>query len=308
MISRLSRRSASSSSSSAQRVLRVLVVDGYGQDARDVFDAAGVPHASMLYGETLARHAPPHYQIERHVVYPCAAGYVAPTDAELEKFDGAAFTGSSFSAFAEDDDVTRQIDLMRRTFTNALPCFGSCWGLQLAAMALPGGSVVLNPRGREVGVGRKISLTAEGREHAMFAGKKPVFSAWMSHSDEVDALPAGAILTASNEHSHVQAMAVTAHGTESWFVQYHPEYTLAYLAALLRLRKERMVRLGFFHTEGDLETYTAELEALDADPSRTDVKWKYGIDEDLLDDAVKQREMMNWLQHIAQRQEQLLGE
>jgi GMP synthase (glutamine-hydrolysing) len=300
-LARVGKRWLSSGGAGARRAgsaLRILVVDGYGQESRDTFDEIGMPQASTLYSDALTRSAPAGVAVERHVVYPCMEGFVPPTDEEMSSFDGAAFTGSSYSAYSLDDDVTRQIELMRRTFENGVPCFGSCWGIQMATMAL-GGVVELNPRGREAGVGHKIALTAEGRDHPMFAGKKSVFSAWMSHSDEVTVLPKGAVLTASNEHSHVQAMAVTAHGTESWFVQYHPEYDLNYIAALLLLRKERMVSLGFFRDEEDAERYIGELRTLRDDPARRDIAWRYGIDEDLVDDGVKQRELANWLEHIA---------
>ena len=295
---RLSSGGGGARSVGAGSALRILVVDGYGQESRDTFDAIGMPQASTLYSNVLARNAPDDVAIERHVVYPCIEGFVPPTDEEMASFDGAAFTGSSYSAYTLDDDVTRQIELMRRTFENGVPCFGSCWGIQMATMAL-GGVVEENPRGREAGVGHKIALTAEGREHPMFAGKKSTFSAWMSHSDEVTVLPKGAVLTASNEHSHVQAMAVTAYGTESWFVQYHPEYDLDYISALLLLRKERMVSLGFFRDDADAERYVAELRALRDDPARRDIAWRYGIDEDLLDVGVKQRELANWLERLA---------
>ena len=60
-----------------------------------------------------------------------------------------------------------QIELMARTFESGVSSFGSCWGLQIAAVAC-GGKVELNPKGREVGVGRKVMLSGEGRDHPMF--------------------------------------------------------------------------------------------------------------------------------------------
>jgi GMP synthase (glutamine-hydrolysing) len=69
---------------------------------------------------------------------------------------------------------------MKDTFACGVSSFGSCWALQIAAVAL-GGKVELNPKGREVGIGRKVSMTPEGRAHPMFAGKKSVFECFMSH-------------------------------------------------------------------------------------------------------------------------------
>ena len=107
-------------------------------------------------------------------IFPCTEAYEAPSAATLSSFDGACFTGSSMSAYSEDDDCLRQVDLMKQLFDNRVSSFGSCWGIQIAAVAL-GGTVELSPKGREVGIGRKVSLTAEGRSHPMFAGKKAVF-------------------------------------------------------------------------------------------------------------------------------------
>ncbi|MFG1375220.1 hypothetical protein V5F32_23900 [Xanthobacter oligotrophicus] len=52
--------------------------------------------------------------------------------------------------------------------------------------------VRLNPKGREVGFGRRIRTTPEGAQHPMFAGKPPVFEAMTVHLDEVETLPEGA--------------------------------------------------------------------------------------------------------------------
>ena len=293
-------RSDVPSGSQTPRSLRVLVVDGYSDAQRRAFDDIGMPQASSLYSSTLTRNAPPNVKLENHILYPCVPSYVPPSDDEIQSFDGIAYTGSSFSAYDEDDDVTRQITLMQRAFDNGVSCFGSCWGIQVATMAL-GGDVQLNPRGREAGVGRNIGLTPEGRAHSMFEGKNDIFSAWMSHSDEVTALPDGAVLLASNAHSNVQAMAVKSRGVESWFVQYHPEYTLQYIAKLFLLRKDRMQNLGFFRDNADAEAYVADLLNLSKNANRKDIAWRYGIDDDLLVDAMKERELSNWLKYIMER-------
>jgi GMP synthase (glutamine-hydrolysing) len=43
-----------------------------------------------------------------------------------------------------------------------VPVWGSCWGLQIATVAL-GGSVRRNPRGRELAIARAITVTEAGR-------------------------------------------------------------------------------------------------------------------------------------------------
>ena len=52
----------------------------------------------------------------------------------------------------------------------AHPAFGSCWGLQIAAVAAEG-DVQRNPLGREVGIARRILPTDPGRSHPMLEGR-----------------------------------------------------------------------------------------------------------------------------------------
>lgn len=281
----------------AVRPLRILVVDGYAKKSRVEFEANSMPLASTLYQQTLLANAPVDQAVDFTTIFPCEESYIPPTDDELGAFDGCAFTGSSYSAYDDNVDVTRQIELMARTFDCGVSSFGSCWGLQIAAVAL-GGKVELNPKGREVGVGRKIMLSDEGRDHDMFRGKKTTFEAFESHSDEVTALPSGAEILAGNDHTAVQAMAVSRNGTSSWFVQYHPEYNFDYFASLISIRTERMVSMGFFEEATDVANYVSDLKILHANPERKDLLWKYGIDEDLTDPLIKQCEVRNWVQHL----------
>jgi len=282
------------------KVLRIVIVDGYAQKSRDEFAQRSMPLASTLYKEMLVRQAPKGTTIEFETLFPCTEEYVAPSDDALGTFDAAAFTGSSYSAYAPDEDVVRQVDLMRRTFDCGVSSFGSCWGVQIAAVAL-GGTVALSPKGREVGIGRKVSLTPEGRGHPMYTGKKSCFHAFMSHGDEVVIPPSGAVITSSNDHSRIQGMAVTRNGTESWFVQYHPEYDLKYYAQLIGARKERMTAMGFFKNEEQIDLYVEDFTALHDEGAevRKDVAWQYGIDEDIWNMDLRQCEARNWLKHVA---------
>ena len=64
-------------------------------------------------------------------------------------------------------EVKAQIDLAKAIADAHLPQFGSCWGAQLAAI-VGGGKCKKNPKGREMGIARKIALTPEGRDHPMY--------------------------------------------------------------------------------------------------------------------------------------------
>lgn len=288
-------------STQQKRKLRILVVDGYSITSRNEFEANGLPLASVLYQNMLSRQAPKTASLEFEVVYPGSTDFVQPRVAHLQTFDGCAFTGSSYSVYDSHVDVTRQLDLFRLASEAGVSLFGSCWGLQVAAQAL-GGLVEKNPSGREVGCGRKILLTSEGQAHIMFAGKKRVFEAFMSHSDEVTRLPQGAQLLAGNDHTRVVAMGLVRKGVQSMFVQYHPEFTLTYYADLIASRRKRMCDMGFFKTGEEVDTYVREWKELAKDPSRKDLAWKYGIDlDDLNNNDVKEAEPRNWLRYLYSR-------
>ena len=129
----------------------------------------------------------------------------------------------------------------------------------------------------------------------MFDGKADVFDAVCVHQDEVSELPAGARVLAGNEISAIQAAEITDGERSFWGVQYHPEFTLAQVAALFSRRSVRLVRDGFARTEADLQSLAADYMALHFDPSRRDIAWRYGIGADVLDPLVHRREFANWL-------------
>ena len=129
--------------------------------------------------------------------------------------------------------VTRQIELARAVLEAGTPVFGSCWGLQVLTVAA-GGVVRKNPKGREIGFGRRIKLTEAGRKHPMYVGKPEVFNAPTVHLDEVETVAPGTTVLATNEVSDVQSAEIRCNGAVAWGVQYHPEYPLREIAAIVR--------------------------------------------------------------------------
>jgi GMP synthase (glutamine-hydrolysing) len=160
----------------------------------------------------------------------------APYDGEalpdLAGFDGVAFTGSGVDWSTEDARADPLAAAMRAAFAAGLPTVGSCNGMQLAASVL-GGQCGASPNGVEQGLARQITLTAAGKAHPMMEGRRDGYAACCIHRDEVTRLPDGAVLLASNAHSPVQAFAYERDGVDFWGVQYHPEMSLAFIAALL---------------------------------------------------------------------------
>lgn len=272
----------------------LLVIDGYDRTGRENLGRAGCTLAGTLYERMVKRFLP---NANVTILHPADADEELPTGAVLSDFDAALWTGSSLTIYHQTPDVTRQVDLARALFKACTPSFGSCWALQIAALAA-GGTCRLNPNGREFGIARKISLTPEGRTHPLYAGKAPVFDAFTSHFDDVETLPSGSVHLAGNAITPIQAAIVEHEGTSFWAVQYHPEYDLSELAALTRFRMEGLVDSGYFGDHAAAQSFVAELEVLHRDPSRKDIAWKLGIDQDVMDESVRTLEVKNWIENV----------
>jgi GMP synthase (glutamine-hydrolysing) len=273
---------------------RFLVIDGYSKVGRDDLEAGGATTAGKLY-EQMLKTCRPGSAVD--ILYPADPGARLPMGADLAHYDGIAWTGSSLTIYHDDPQVHPQVELARAAFAAQLPSFGSCWAAQIAVVAA-GGQCAAHPHGREMGIARKIALSDAGRGHPLYIGKKSVFDAFISHDDEVTHLPPGAVLLASNDHSNVQAVAVTHRGGSFWALQYHPEYDLHELARLVYCRTDKLVSKGFFADRGAAHAYVDRLEALHQDPTRRDIAWMLGIDEDVISPDVRQIEVRNWIERL----------
>jgi GMP synthase (glutamine-hydrolysing) len=274
--------------------MKILIIDGSPARAQDALVKRGGRRHGANYAAALGAVAPSDAPTPEFVILAAADGEPMPKGLSLADFDGIAWTGSPLSAYDGNPIVIAQIDLARAAFHSGVPGFGSCWGLQVMCTAL-GGRVRANPNGYEVGVARAVTLNNDGRAHPMFEGKAPVFDCLATHYDEVAELPVNARLLASNAMSRVQAIEIVEGSNMFWGVQYHPEYDLRQIAAILRRRAEPMVREGFAARPEDIEAMASQLMQLNEDPTRRDIAWKYGIGASVLDPAIHRREFTNWL-------------
>ena len=272
--------------------LALLVLDGYPAAGRAALQAAGATQAGPLYARTL-RELAPGAQIT--IGTPADPDWELPPGTSLASFDGVLWTGSSLTIHREGDPrVARQLALVRAAFAAGVPSFGSCWGAQLAVVAA-GGSCAAHPGGREFGVARGIRLSEAGREHPLFRNKPPVFDALTSHEDQVVELPRGGRLLASNDWSAVQALQVDQAAGSFWGVQYHPEYDLAEVAALCRLRAAELVEQGMFPDHPAAAAWSSDADALHADPARADLVASLRVGEAVRVPALRRLEIANFL-------------
>jgi GMP synthase (glutamine-hydrolysing) len=117
------------------------------------------------------------------------------------------------------------------------------------------------------------------------------------HLDEVEIMAPGTTVLAANAHSDVQAAEIKVDGAVAWGVQYHPEFSLADLAAIMRRYGPRLMREGFFADAEAADAYIADLDALGRAPDDKPLAWRYGIDASVLDWRVRTTEIANWITH-----------
>jgi GMP synthase (glutamine-hydrolysing) len=271
---------------------RLLVIEGNAPDGIAEHIAVGGVPAHQNYSNLLRELLPGAIVDSAHPGYVTAA---LPPGETLEGYDGIAITGSSLHIYNAGPEVTRQIELVRAALATGTPVFGSCWGLQVITVAA-GGSVRKNPKGREIGFGRGIRLTEAGRKHPIYVGKLDVFNAPTVHLDEVEMLPAGATVLSTNAMSAVQAAEFRTPGSVAWGVQYHPEYPLRELAAIVRRIGTRLIGEGFFADEAGVVAFSKDLDALDKDPACKRLSWLHGISQNVLDKKLRVSEIANWIE------------
>lgn len=275
--------------------LRFLIIDGYPRQSRDELQDAGMLLAWKLYVDMLIQHLPDAIY---DVLLPSDSGIEMPRAKDLDVYHGIIWTGCNLCINDTDKlSVAGQIELAKNAYDVGVPSFGSCWGIQMSVVAA-GGKVELNPKGREMGLARKIHQTSEAYNHPMFAGKPRVFDGFISHDDMVTEIPTGCTLLATNSFTSVQASAVVHKNGTFWATQYHPEYNLHEMARLIVAREKKLIAKGFFRDREDLMVLVEKMEALAKEPERKDLRWQLAIDDDVLIDSIRQCEFVNWIQKL----------
>jgi GMP synthase (glutamine-hydrolysing) len=272
---------------------RLLVIEGNTPENRANHVAAGGTVASAGYAALLQELLPSAIV---DICFPADPGANLPSGQALEGYDGVAITGSGLHVYEQSPAVTNQIELTRAVLKSGTPLFGSCWGLQVLTVAA-GGVVRKNPKGREIGFGRRMRLTEPGRKHPMYVGKPEVFNAPTVHLDEVETVAPGTTVLATNEVSDVQSAEIRVNGAVAWGVQYHPEYALSEIAAIVRRIGLRLIDEGFFLDTKEIANFADDLVALDRNPAEKRLSWRYGISKNVLDKKLRTGEVANWLEY-----------
>ena len=272
----------------------ILIADGTPAVWQAERAGFGIPSNFSLFAGAVQLHHPDIDCTALNI----ADGEALPLGTALADFDGVMVPGSPLHIYDPTLSVTRQIEFVRAAFAAAVPVWGSCWGLQLATVAL-GGSVRRNPRGRELPIARAITVTEAGRAHPLLASRPAVFDALCSHLDEIETLPSNSQVLAANELSPIQAIATkTPCGGGFLGTQYHPEHTLAVSAALIEMRALELVEEGFGTERSEIVAIAADYRALAIEPTRRDLIWRYGIASEIMDPIRLTTEIGNWLRTV----------
>lgn len=152
-----------------------------------------------------------------------------------DTYDAVWMTGSPLSVTQAEPWMLAAAEFLRMAGQREVPVLGVCFGHQLLALA-HGGAVSKNPKGREIGT-VEVDLTGDGTEDFLFAGVPQRIAVQATHEDEVQRLPPGATLLASNAMSPVQAMAIGPHVRG---VQFHPEFSTAVMRSTIEARAEKL--------------------------------------------------------------------
>lgn len=281
--------------SERERGPRFLIVDGNSEELRAASISAGFDDAPTVFARALSRWRPAS---QWRCITPSATAF-DPAAVVLDGVDAIVLTGSGVAWSADDRRAAPHQRFLERGFAAGVPVWGSCWGLQIAMVVL-GGAVGVGPRGMEIGVARRVSLTAAGRAHPMFTGKADTFDTVAIHRDEVVRLPCGARLLASNAHSEVQAAAYEAGTIRFWGTQYHPELRLDDIADFLEAPGRDGLRAAA--GLGGPEQAAQFVSALRGRAASAAIPAFAGARADDVGDADRrERELSNWLNAVAVR-------
>ena len=224
----------------------------------------------------------------------CVDGNTPPSLEHLRRYDAVFLSGSPISMNKETPETLEAAAFMRRVFESGVPSFGSCAGLQIAAVAAGGATKPREPR-TEAAFARGIVATDAGRDHPLLRGRPLAWDAPAMHSDEVAELPASALILARTTTTPIQAAEIRHAGGTFWGVQYHPELTLAEIAAALRRQSDELVEEKLAADDSAVSEHARRIDALDADPERKDLAWQLGLDRQVTDADFRMREIRNFI-------------
>jgi len=274
-------------------MLKILIVEGNEKSLRDKGKKSGTLSQGELYQDTLESLAD---DLDCKVVFPADPGSPLPKGKELAAFDGIVWTGSALNIYDGGPAIDGQIAFMKACFEEKTRIFGSCWGLQVAIVAA-GGEVTANSKGRQIGIAKDIDLTEAGKSHPLYKDKPAVFDAINIHLDHTSRLPDGAVVLSRNDKSEVQAVEIRRGESVFWGVQYHPEFDLDYMSALIARYEPILIAEGICKSKDDVKQWAEDFAKAQKEGAE-ELQQKYGLSCDVLEPGKRLQEISNWLDFL----------
>ncbi len=178
--------------------------------------------------------------------------------------------------------------------------FGSCWGLQVLTTAA-GGGVRQNPKGREIGFGRGIRLTERRPQAIRCMSASPRCSTRRPcHLDEVETAGAQAA-RCSPPTPGLRRAGGRDEGTTArtaWGVQYHPEYALREMAAIVAPHRAAADRRGLLPRQRRSDRlFGQSRQRSNASPHDKRLSWRLGTQpQRCWTRTCAPREIANWIE------------
>ncbi|MGR3248706.1 MAG: type 1 glutamine amidotransferase [Paracoccus sp. (in: a-proteobacteria)] len=226
-----------------------------------------------------------------------ASCLTAGEDMELTRHDGIMFAGSPIQMHEGGTEARAAARFMTRVFEAGVPAFGSCAGLQIAAVAAGGKTGPRRP-GTEVAFAREITRTEAGARHPMLAGRPSTWTAPAMHSSVVTRLPPGGFSLAANPDTPIEAAEIRHGQGIFWGVQYHPELALAEVAASTAHQADDVIDQGLARDKGEVDAIAARMRDLEANPARADIAWQLGLNAEIILFERRTREIENFLKAV----------
>ena len=234
--------------------MKIIIFEGNTFDkCQEMINMGQVPY-NQRFREVLQDYIP---NLEVSVQFPTTKDYKFLDKQALKSFDAAFWTGSSLNAYDEKSEVIQQIKQAEIIFESNIPFYGSCWGLQIAAVAA-GGIVLPCKNGPEVGISKNIKVTNQGKNHPFLKGRDN-FYAFCVHTSEVSKLPSNAKILATNSHSEVQALEIKYKGGTFLGVQYHPEFSLQDILDVYKRNLEEYQKMKLIDSYEEAEQKIIEI-------------------------------------------------
>ena len=263
--------------------MKLLIVEGNNEQTRLQRGAFGIKPYHLMFQEMLRGLVP---NAQSDFAFPADRASELPTSAQLGKYDGVLWTGSSLSVLDGIPDVQQQLNFADEVFKSGVPFYGSCWGMQVATV-VAGGKVALSKNGLEFGISKPIDLTILGRESPLTSHRKKTYSALCIHYDEVAKVPENALVLASNAHSKVQAMTFDYKKGTFFGVQYHPEFNPSDMALIASFLSEKLVKSNAFDSLEEVQEFALSLRE------------QKGIPPEICDYQLHTQDILAWLRHIS---------